>query len=239
VTVQPGQQPFYFATYAKGNKNLNPEVVHALEGGYTAEIGRHAVTAAIYRNFESDNIDFYPAVYYSATDLPAGWSLPPDQLPVRTLVKLYSYRNVARVRSQGLELSLKTTWRQGIQTVASYTYQDRNVATQDDPVEPLNLNQAPLHQLSMGVSVARRAWHGSASLSWTDRAYWTDVLDQRFWAGRRTTGCSRAASADGQAARRGLLRHEPPRPARPAACLRRHHRPEGHGGAEDQVLRQG
>lgn len=181
VTLDPGNPPFVFVTFAKGNADAREETVDAFEIGWTIEAGASVVTAAVYRNVTRDNLDFYPAVYYSPSDPPVGWPLPRAQVPERTLPKLFTYRNVGKVQAQGLELSWNAEWKHGLSTVASYAWQDSNVATSDDPVEPLNLNQPPRHQLSFGVNVVRDAWRGSINASWVDEAYWTDVLDQRFW----------------------------------------------------------
>lgn len=179
--LSPGDPPYYFPTDARGNADLKTEIVDAFEIGWTAEVKNSTFTAAIYRNVTTDTIDFYPATYYDSVNLPPGWPLDPSQVPSRVLVERYTYRNIGKSRSQGVELSLNTTWRPWLHSVGSYTFQDENIAIEDDPVEPLNLNQAPRHMASFGAMFVGKQWKGSASLSYTGEAYWTDVLDQRFW----------------------------------------------------------
>jgi outer membrane receptor protein involved in Fe transport len=181
VVLDPANPPLLFVTFAEGNAKLKEEVVDALEIGYTAEVGKSTFTAAVYQNRTQDLIDFYPAVYYSPSDPPIGWPLPPQFVPPRTLPKLFTYRNVGKTLDQGIELSVNTAWRPGFSTIASYAFQDGTKATKDDPTEPLNLNIPSKHQVSLMAIVVGHRWRGQASLSYTDDAYWTDVLDQRFW----------------------------------------------------------
>jgi len=181
VVLNPSLPPLLFATFAEGSSELKEEVVDALEIGYTAEIGPSTFTAAVYQNRTQDLIDFYPAVYYSSSDPPLGWPLPPQAVPPNTLPKLFTYRNVGKTLDQGIELSVNTAWRPGFSTIASYAFQDETRATKDDPDEPLNLNIAPKHQVSLMAIVVGHHWRGQVSASYTDDAYWTDVLDQRFW----------------------------------------------------------
>ncbi len=181
ITLDPSNPPFVFVTFAEGNAHLREETVNAIEVGWTREAGPHVITAAIYRNDISDNIDFYPAVYYSPEDPPIGWPLRRDQVPRDTMPKLFTYRNVGKVRAQGVEFSWNATWRHGISTVATYAFQDDNVAVDDDDREPLNVNQPPHHQLTLGANVIRGPWRASITVTGVDRAFWSDVLDERFW----------------------------------------------------------
>lgn len=181
IQLIPNTPPFVFFTAAEGNPDLNEETVQAYEIGYTAETGRHTFTAAVYRNDSKDLIDFYPAAYYSAADPPAGWPLPPAFVPPDTLPKLFSYRNVGKVQAQGIELSWNAGWTRAFSTVLTYSYQDRNRATDNDPTQPLVLNQPPHNQATFGLSYNGEHWKGSFSASYVDEAFWSDVLDQRYW----------------------------------------------------------
>ncbi|MEM7249319.1 MAG: hypothetical protein AAF533_28660 [Acidobacteriota bacterium] len=46
---------------------------------------------------------------------------------------------------------------------------------------PFNINQAPENSLSFSLSKATPRWSGSFALNYRDPAFFTDVLDQRFY----------------------------------------------------------
>lgn len=181
VTLAPMTPPFVFFTNAVGNPDLDEETVEAFEIGYTVEVKGHTFSAAVYRNESKDLIDFYPSQFYSSSDPPAGWPLPPAFVPPNTLPKEFTYRNVGKVEAQGLELSWNARWANGLSSVVTYAFQDDNEASDNDPTQPLVLNQPSEHQLTAGINVQKEHWKGSFSASYVDEAFWSDVLDARYW----------------------------------------------------------
>jgi outer membrane receptor protein involved in Fe transport len=182
VVLIPGTPPFVFLTGAVGNEDLSEETVDAFELSWTGSFARKTtMTAAVYRNETKDTIDFYPAEYYSASDPPAGWPLPPSFVPPDTLPKLFTYRNIGSIVDRGLELSLDTRWNEHVWTTASYTYQDEPEASGEGSGQPLVVNVPPRHMASFLIGWNRGRFTGSAGVTFTDEALWTDVLDQRFW----------------------------------------------------------
>ena len=179
LAILPNGNQFVFVTFAQGDEDLKEETVDAFELGWTGIVGTSMISAAIYRNVTSELIDFAQAEYYSAEDPPNG--LRPEEVPERELVKTYRYRNVGETVDEGLELSVETWWGRGVLTTASYTWQNPTKVTEDDPIEPLIPNLSPRHQLSLGVSWQGPRYQGSFSASWTDQAFFADVLDDRFW----------------------------------------------------------
>jgi len=154
------------------------------------DIGRRATfSAALYRNEVKDNIDFHASQYYTPLDPPPaipGFPTIPDPpgpivLALVPLPKTFTYRNVGSARYQGLELGLNVQFVEGVNGVFSYTWQDDALVRDDTPLDPLELGVPPHHQVSAGVNVERGRWKGSFGASYTDDAFWTDVLDSRFW----------------------------------------------------------
>lgn len=66
-------------------------------------------------------------------------------------------------------------------TRASYTFQDDTEIADADPALPLQLNQPPRHQWAFGIFRDGSEWRGSLNVAYTDEAFWSDVLDSRFW----------------------------------------------------------
>jgi outer membrane receptor protein involved in Fe transport len=178
-----------FPTAAVGNDELEEETVDAFEIGYTRKVGeRGTFTAAIYRNFTEDLIDFYPSAFYSSDNPPPagpwgpGWPLPPMFVPDFVFPSEFTYRNVGKLRDQGLELSYNVDFNSTWSGVFAYSWQDTPKISDDSgsPV-PLVLNVAPKHQASAGANFDTGKVYGSFGVSYTDDALWTDVLDSRFW----------------------------------------------------------
>jgi iron complex outermembrane receptor protein len=171
---------FVFATFALGSEDLTEETVDAFEIGWTGVVGSSMLNAAVYYNITNDLIDFAADTYYSESDPPNGWP-GSIELPERELVKVFKYRNVGQTVDKGLELAVDTWWSPHLNTTFSYSFQDETEVTEDDPDEPLIPNIAPTHQFSAGFSYRGARWSGSFQASYTDRAFWADVLDYRFW----------------------------------------------------------
>ena len=178
----PPARPFVFLTFATGQRDLREETVDAFEVGYTGMFRwRTTLTAAVYRNTTRDNIDFHPAVYYSTADPPFAWAFGP--VPDRLLVKEYSYRNIGRVVDHGVELSVNRSFGSHFGLTGSYTWQaDPKVSGQPTNAALLVTNLPPRNQASVSLHATFPRWRGSASVSYQDRAFWTDVLDERFHA---------------------------------------------------------
>ena len=180
LPLVPGQPPFIFITRGIGSLDLNPEIIHSVEVGYSFLLGdRATVSATVYRHSISDNIGFFPTELFGPTNSPPGWPLRPEDVP--PLPKTFAFVNVGTIRDQGIELALHTDWEYGLSTRASYTFQDDTTITESDPTLPLQLNQAPTHQWAIGIFRDGPRWRGSLNVAYTDEAFWSDVLDSRFW----------------------------------------------------------
>ena len=176
----PGQPPFIFVSRGLGSLDLKPEIMHAVEVGYSFQVGdRATVSATVYRQSLSDNIGFFPTELFGPANPPPGWPLAPELVP--PLPKTFGVVNVGTVRDQGIEFALHTDWDHGISTRASYTFQAETTITEEDPMLPFQLSQPPRHQWAFGIVRDGPRWRGSLNVAYTDEAFWSDVLDSRFW----------------------------------------------------------
>ena len=181
IELVPGLPPFIYPIVAVGNEGLVEEKIDAIELGYTVAVdNRTTLFASVYRNITHDLIEFFPVEFYGPGEPPPGWPLPPALVPPFTLPKTFTFLNVGRVRAQGFELGANVDWTPNLRTNVTYTFQDRSEDT-DSSVPPLTLNQPPRHMGSATLDGRFGRFRGSAGVSYTDRAFWSDVLDQRFW----------------------------------------------------------
>ena len=180
LPLVPGQPPFIYITRGVGSLDLNPEIIHAVEVGYSLLVGdRASVSATVYRHSISNNIGLFQTERFSPTDPPPGWPLSPELVP--PLSKTFGTVNVGTIRDQGVELALHTDWEYGVSTRASYTFQADTEIIEDDPTLPLPLNQPPRYQWAFGVFRDGPRWRGSLNVAYTDEAFWMDGFDSRFW----------------------------------------------------------
>jgi iron complex outermembrane receptor protein len=188
----PGPTPLDFESAALGNPDLTEERLDALEVGYVGVFGRTTVSASVYRNEQIDFADFYTAAYYSGQNPVPGWPFPPFLLDPPfpfddTFPAVFSWRNVGEAIDQGLELAITvrpaTVW----STYLNYSYQDEPDVSGIDPVvlpngtERVALNTPPEHRLNAGFAYDGDRYFANGNVNWVDEAFWTDVLDERFW----------------------------------------------------------
>jgi outer membrane receptor protein involved in Fe transport len=168
---------------AVGNEDLDEQTMNAYELGYTGIINNRAtVSAAVYLNETRDDIFFTELTEfrYHALNPPPGWPLPPQVLalipPDGTLPARFTYLNLGRVRQKGFELGIDAVAVPGVNVFANYSYQ----ATPDPDFDLSELNLPPKNRFNTGFHFSRDRYFGNLSLSYTDSAFWQDVLDVRF-----------------------------------------------------------
>ncbi|MBI2571181.1 MAG: TonB-dependent receptor [Candidatus Schekmanbacteria bacterium] len=189
ITLQPGVS-FVLVSRALGNEDLDEEHITAMEVGYTGYISRNVnVSTTYFRNRAKDFVDFYPAVYYSASDPPPGWPLPPAYVPANTFPKIYTYRNVGETEEQGVEFSFGLLFENGVNAKATYTWQDEPEVKKDkfDPVTNpggilVNKPSENTYFLEAGYNKSRSDGPVVAlSFQHSDETFNQDVLDARWW----------------------------------------------------------
>ena len=178
--------PVSIPSLSVGNEDLDVARSDGVEVGYNAILARrHTVGATFYHVVVDGEIQFGTAAFYGPSDPPPGWPLPPETVPAGALPKTSTFRNVGRLRSRGLELSLDSDWSSKVWTRASYTFQDDPELTDAVPEFPTSVNLPPTHQASVLIGGAWGVWSGSLGVAYVDRAFWSDALDQRFWGDTR------------------------------------------------------
>ena len=174
---------YTFPITADGNPDLKQESMTAFEIGYTGVVNRRAtVTAAVYWNHTENAIFFTQSGIYRASAPPPGWPLPPAVLDVIAaagsgLPSTFTYRNLGEVNDKGIELGVDTSVNRFVNVFANYSYQATPTVKNFDISEA---NLPPHNRFNTGFNFSYQRYLGNLSISYTDTAYWQDVLDARF-----------------------------------------------------------
>jgi hypothetical protein len=144
---------------------------------------RATVTAAVYVNDTENGINFARTGIYRSTNPPPGWPLPLAVLDIlattgRAIPSTFTYLNLSKYRDKGIELGIDTSVNRYLNAFANYSYQwdpeALNLAT------VLELNLPPNNRFNAGFNFSYSRYLGNLSVSYTDQAFWQDVLDARF-----------------------------------------------------------
>jgi outer membrane receptor for ferrienterochelin and colicin len=172
---------FVFPTRAVGNPNLDQETLTAYELGYSGTIRNRAVlSAAVYWNKVDGSINFTPVAAYSASNPPPGWPLPPQFVPPGALPSRFTYVNLGDVKDKGFELGVDAAVNSAVTAFANYSYQWKPEVEFPAPFTVNDINWPAKNRFNAGFGVDTNRYLGNLSVSYSDDAYWQDVLDARF-----------------------------------------------------------
>ena len=175
------QLSIVFPIRAIGNDTLKQETLTAYEIGYTGAIRDVNLSASVYWNNTKDGIYFTPYVFYSSTNPPPGWPLPPAFVPANTLPAQYTYLNFGEVRDKGVEIGVETSLNRFVNAFANYSYQWKPVAKELPAGTSIaDINWPAKNRFNVGFDFSYSRFLGNLSVNYTDDAYWQDVLDARY-----------------------------------------------------------
>ncbi len=186
--------PFVFPSVAGGNVALEEEKLDAIEFGYLGTFGGKTVTVAVYENDTEDVQDFFTSGFYTSAFPPPGFPLPPFVLDVPPPLGLagqlpccFSYRNIGNVTDRGLEFSYDVNRGNGWTWGFNYSWQDEpevngiEMERLPSGQQVLALNIPPEHRANLKLGYDNGTWFFNAIANYQDEAFWTDILDPRFW----------------------------------------------------------
>ena len=172
---------FTFPIPVNGNKNLVQTGLKAYEIGYTGTFAsRVQLSFAWYYNDTKNDMFFTPDQFYTSTNVPPGWPLPPYVLDAMVaaghpLPAHYTYLNKGRTIAKGVEFGLDAAVAKGVTMYANYSYQpDPTPSGTNFTIADLNL--PPHNRYNAGVNFSQSRYMGSVAVSYQDKAYWKDVL---------------------------------------------------------------
>lgn len=178
-------QLFTFPIQASGNRELKQETMTAVELGYTGVVrNRATLTAAVYWNTTDDAIFFTQSARYTAAAPPPRWPLSPlalEALAAATggsgLPSAFTYRNLGTVKDKGIELGVDLAVNRYLNVFTNYSYQWQPIA---EGFALSEINLPPKNRFNAGFDFGYRRWLGNMNVSYTDDAFWQDVLDSRY-----------------------------------------------------------
>lgn len=174
---------YVFPSLALGNPQLQEEEMTAYEIGYVGTFGRTTVNVAVYRNELEGDSDFYEAAQYDSSNPPPGWPVslinpPIPVVPGGVFPSVFSYRNIGEVIDEGVELAINTRPSDNLSVFFNYTYQQDPEVT---GISEFDFGTPPNNRVNVGFNYDPGSWYVNGNVQYTDGAFWTDVLDSRFW----------------------------------------------------------
>ena len=169
-----------------GNTDLKVQSLDAFEVGYSGVVanGRAILSAAYYMNWLKNDILFTqpPGAVYTAASPPSNWPLPPIFIAALAqqgvfLPSRFTYLNFGKSTSQGVELGVNAYVNRYASVFANYSYQS-DPDPKDFPLSELNL--PPNNRFNIGASFTYDKFLGNVSITYTDEAFWQDVLNDPY-----------------------------------------------------------
>ena len=173
-------------------QELFEQSLTAYEVAYSATIGaRTTVGLAVYVNDLDRNINFaqIPASRdpYTAANPPPGWPLPASTLAVLAQRGIllpqtaYTYRNLGPRRDKGVELSVDHRVSRMLTAFANYSWQAQpTILDAANPFPAVELALPPTNRFNAGFNFNGSRFLGSASVNYSDEAFWSDVLASQY-----------------------------------------------------------
>jgi outer membrane receptor protein involved in Fe transport len=197
----PGLQPFPIATRTVGNPDLVPESLMAYEAGYQGTFGgKTRLGFSLYLNDTDHVISSAQAAQteallgynpnYTSANPPPGWPLPPQVIDLLAmqgieLPALVKTVNLGKMRNKGIEASVQHAFRPWLTAFANYSYQAlpeiRTPPSDPHYIPPVSVSVPPKNRFNLGLTVDHPRYVGSLSVSHADKAFFTDVLDERYY----------------------------------------------------------
>jgi outer membrane receptor protein involved in Fe transport len=166
-----------------GNQNLKETSLDAYEVGYTGVVaGQTILSAAFYVNKTKNDILFteVPNSRWTHLNPPPGWPISPLAIFAATagagFPANFTYLNFGKTTQKGLELGLDTSTKY-VNFFTNYSYQAK---PEPDGFDISELNLPAKNRFNIGGSLNDARFIANISISYSDSAFWQDVLDDRY-----------------------------------------------------------
>jgi outer membrane receptor protein involved in Fe transport len=187
-----GSAVFLVPTTALGNQDLKEEHIDAFEVSYTGNVlDRVTVSAATYFTKFSNEIFFTTSGTWTTPPpgFPGLGPFPPAALWGALIQQgivfpsSYTYKNLGQEKNKGIELGVDGRLTKSVTAFANYSFQA-------DPVPSFpgltaaqaanEINRPAKNRYNLGLSCSTAHGFGSLTVTHADKAFWQDVLDDRF-----------------------------------------------------------
>jgi iron complex outermembrane receptor protein len=167
-----------------GDPNLKETSMDAYEVGYTGVLrGRTVLSAAFYMNKTKNDILFTEneAGRWTHLNPPPGWPISPLAIFAATqgagFPGLFTYENFGKTTQKGLELGVDSPLNDVVNMFVNYSWQ---AEPEPDGFPISELNLPARHRFNAGANFTYNRVFGNLSLTYSDGAFWQDVLDARY-----------------------------------------------------------
>jgi outer membrane receptor protein involved in Fe transport len=178
-----GSAVYLIPINATGNTNLKETSVDAYEIGYSGVVanGRAILSAAFYVNRAKDDIFFteQTALRWTAANPPPRFPLPPvviNFVPGGFFPAAFTYQNFGKTTQKGIELGVNSTINRHVGAFVNYSYQAKPTAN----FVLTELNLPAKNKFNVGLNFNRDRFLGDVNITYSDSAFWQDVLDDRY-----------------------------------------------------------
>jgi len=182
-----GSEVYLLPIRPVGNQDLKETSLDAYEIGYTGIVsGRTVLSAAFYVNKTKDDIFFTENrnLRWTSANPPPNWAngkLPTFLVNVvsggQGFPASFTYRNFGKTTQRGLELGVESPLNQYVNMFANYSYQAK---PEPEGFDISELNLPAKNRYNVGANFSYARFLGNASVSYSDGAFWQDVLDDRY-----------------------------------------------------------
>jgi iron complex outermembrane receptor protein len=104
--------------------------------------------------------------------------------PIRLPAEVFTYLNLGPIRNRGMELSVEHTFNREWSGFANYSYQDTpetlDAASGQIPYPTNEVGVPAKSRVNLGLTWSSKRYVGSATLNYSDKAFWNDVLDSPY-----------------------------------------------------------
>jgi hypothetical protein len=127
---------------------------------------------------------------YTSQNPPPGWPLPPGVIDLLAMQGIYlpaiiKTVNLGQLRNKGFEASIQHWFQPWLTGYANYSYQAvpeiRTPPSDPRYIPPVSISVPPKNRFNGGLTVDHPRYVGSLSVSHADKAFFTDVLDERYY----------------------------------------------------------
>ena len=167
-----------------GNEDLEEQSMDAYEIGYTGIIGGRTVLSAAYFVNKTKNEILFTELEdqrWTHTNPPPGWPISPLAIFLATggqgFPARFTYLNFGKSTQKGLELGIDTTMNEYVTLFANYSWQGE---PEPEGFELNELNLPAENRFNAGVGLTYERFFGNVAVSYSDSAFWQDVLDARY-----------------------------------------------------------
>jgi iron complex outermembrane receptor protein len=181
-----GPSTYLLPVSIEGNTDLEVQALDAFEIGYSGVVanGRAILSVAYYMNWLKNDILFTQPTdaVYTVANPPSNWPLPAIFIGALAqrgifLPSRFTYLNFGKSTSQGIELGVNAYVNKYASLFANYSYQS-DPDPKDFPLSELNL--PPNNRFNVGANFTYNKFLGNISVTYTDEAFWQDVLNDPY-----------------------------------------------------------